>query len=343
MMPLTFMVATIQRFPPILLLFLLFGCGGSQPDVEKINLNLSFDRILLDSYSNPRQLDSALNSIAERHPDFFPAYGGPVLGLFVGLDSVPPAAVWSRYYFDLQVKALRDSVNNRFDDFEPEKKEIEQALKLYSYHFPSKKIPDVFFFLGGFNYTVVALETSIGIAPDQYLGPASEYYAHLPAYIRRKKDPSLLPVDVLKGWLESEIMADSMALPVTLLDHIIQFGKVWSVAKRCFPEVSDSIISGFSQQQLEFCSEHEFLIWNSLIQDQKLYTKDPRIISKFMNEAPFSSGMPAESPGKAAIWIGWRIVESFLERNPTEFQHLFTAAWAPEKLLQKSGFKPTKP
>ena len=318
-------------------------CGDSGPDLEQIKIELGFDRILLEIYANPGELELALSTIAERHPDFFPLYGGPVLGLFQGTDSLPPLVVWSNYYFNPQLKALRDSVQLKFGDFKKQEEEIEKAFQHYAYYFPKRSIPTVFFFLGGFNYTVVALDTSIGIAPDQYLGPASEYYAHLPAYIRRKKDPSLLPVDVLKGWLESEIMADSMALPVTLLDHIIQFGKVWSVAKRCFPEVSDSIISGFSQQQLEFCSEHEFLIWNSLIQDQKLYIKDPRIISKFMNEAPFSPGMPAESPGKAAIWIGWRIVESFLERNPNEFQHLFTAACAPEKLLQKSGFKPTKP
>jgi hypothetical protein len=337
------MVKKYLNFLSILLLFLFARCGDSGPDLEQIKIELGFDRILLENYANPGELELALSTIAERHPDFFPLYGGPVLGLFQGTDSLPPLVVWSNYYFNPQLKALRDSVQLKFGDFKKQEEEIEKAFQHYAYYFPKRSIPTVFFFLGGFNYTVVALDTSIGIAPDQYLGPASEYYAHLPAYIRRKKDPSLLPVDVLKGWLESEIMADSMALPVTLLDHIIQFGKVWSVAKRCFPEVSDSIISGFSQQQLEFCSEHEFLIWNSLIQDQKLYIKDPRIISKFMNEAPFSPGMPAESPGKAAIWIGWRIVESFLERNPNEFQHLFTAACAPEKLLQKSGFKPTKP
>jgi hypothetical protein len=109
------------------------------------------------------------------------------------------------------------------------------------------------------------------------------------------------------------------------------------------PETADSILVGFSQGQLEFCLENEFLMWNSVVQNQKLYTKDPRIISKFMNDAPFSPGMPAESPGKAAIWLGWRIVESFLERNPTELSNLFSPRWTPEALLQKSGYKPSKP
>jgi len=161
--------------------------------------------------------------------------------------------------------------------------------------------------------------------------------------LRRKKDRAYLPTDVLKGWLESEVMADSSAMPNTLLDHILQFGKVLAVAKRCFPKVADTILTGFSQQQLVFCMENEFLMWSSLVQDQKLYTKDPRVISKFMNEAPFSPGMPAESPGKAAVWLGWRIVESFLERNPTEFSNLFSMRWTPEAVLQKSGYNPKKP
>lgn len=318
-------------------------CGNSGPNLERIKIELGFDKILLENYAKPSELELALSTISERHPDFFPLYGGPILGLFQETDSLPPLLVWSNYYFNPQLKALRDSVLLKFGDFKRQEEEIEGAFQHYAYYFPNRRIPNVFFFLGGFNYTVVSVENEVGIAPDQYLGASSGYYTHLPDYLRRKKEADFLPADVLKGWLESEVMADSAALPSTLLDHIVQFGKVLAVTKRCMPELADSILSGFSQSQLNFCLENEFLMWNSIVQDQKLYTKDPRIISKFMNEAPFSPGMPAESPGKAAVWIGWRIVEAFLERNPDEFPNLFSSRWAPEALLQKSGYKPSKP
>jgi len=337
------MIENNLRFLSILLLFLFARCGGSGPDLEQIKIDPGFDRILLEKYSNPNELDSALTHLSERHPDFFPLYGGPILGLFQESDSIPPLVVWSNYYFNPQVSALRDSVHALFGDYSQEESEIKKGLQAYTHYFPNKRLPKVFFFLGGFNYTVVSMEEKVGIAPDQYLGPASEYYSHLPDYLRRKKDRAYLPTDVLKGWLESEVMADSSAMPNTLLDHILQFGKVLAVAKRCFPKVADTILTGFSQQQLVFCMENEFLMWSSLVQDQKLYTKDPRVISKFMNEAPFSPGMPAESPGKAAVWLGWRIVESFLERNPTEFSNLFSMRWTPEAVLQKSGYNPKKP
>ena len=337
------MVKKYLNFLSILLLFLFARCGNSGPDLEQIKIELGFDRILLENYANPGELELALSTIAERHPDFFPLYGGPVLGLFQGTDSLPPLLVWSNYYFNPQLKALRDSVQLKFGDFKKQEEEIKKAFQHYAYYFPKRSIPTVFFFLGGFNYTVVSVENGVGIAPDQYLGAASGYYTHLPYYLRRKKEPAYLSTDVLKGWLESEVMADSAFLPSTLLDHIVQFGKGLAIAKRCLPETADSILIGFSEGQLEFCLENEFLMWNSVVQNQKLYTKDPRIISKFMNDAPFSPGMPAESPGKAAIWLGWRIVESFLERNPTELSNLFSPRWTPEALLQKSGYKPSKP
>ena len=34
-----------------------------------------------------------------------------------------------------------------------------------------------------------------------------------------------------------------------------------------------------------------------------------------MNPAPYSKGMPRESPGQVAVWIGWNIVDEFMQNN----------------------------
>ncbi|NSW94389.1 MAG: gliding motility lipoprotein GldB, partial [Bacteroidales bacterium] len=36
---------------------------------------------------------------------------------------------------------------------------------------------------------------------------------------------------------------------------------------------------------------------------------------KLIGDAPFTSYFTNESPGKAAVWIGFRIVESYMKNN----------------------------
>ena len=39
-------------------------------------------------------------------------------------------------------------------------------------------------------------------------------------------------------------------------------------------------------------------------------------INKYLNPAPSSPGMPPESPGMTANYIGWQIVKSYMNKFP---------------------------
>jgi uncharacterized protein YjaZ len=40
-------------------------------------------------------------------------------------------------------------------------------------------------------------------------------------------------------------------------------------------------------------------------------------ISKWVNDGPFTSGLPQESPSRVGIWIGWQMVKQYMEKNPS--------------------------
>jgi uncharacterized protein YjaZ len=40
------------------------------------------------------------------------------------------------------------------------------------------------------------------------------------------------------------------------------------------------------------------------------------MIRKLTGEAPFTSYFSKESPGRAGVWLGFRIVESYMMKNP---------------------------
>jgi hypothetical protein len=56
-------------------------------------------------------------------------------------------------------------------------------------------------------------------------------------------------------------------------------------------------------------------MWTYLIENDLLFSTDNMIIRKLTGEAPFTSYFSNESPGQAAIWLGFRIVESYMKKN----------------------------
>ncbi|HNW57071.1 MAG TPA: hypothetical protein PKM69_04815, partial [Bacteroidales bacterium] len=61
---------------------------------------------------------------------------------------------------------------------------------------------------------------------------------------------------------------------------------------------------------------NESQMWQYLIENDLLFKTDQFMIRKLTGEAPFTSYFTNESPGKAAVWIGFRIVESYMMKNP---------------------------
>ena len=57
-------------------------------------------------------------------------------------------------------------------------------------------------------------------------------------------------------------------------------------------------------------------MWAQLVDGTLLFTTDSKEIVNLMGDAPFTAGFPKESPGMAGVWIGWRMVRRFAEKNP---------------------------
>ncbi len=51
------------------------------------------------------------------------------------------------------------------------------------------------------------------------------------------------------------------------------------------------------------------------MENDLVFSTDKFTIRKLVGEAPFTSYFTNESPGRAAGWIGFRIVESYMMKN----------------------------
>jgi hypothetical protein len=66
---------------------------------------------------------------------------------------------------------------------------------------------------------------------------------------------------------------------------------------------------------MDFCSNNEKQMWTYLIEEKLLFITDHFRINQFIEESPFTKDFSTDSPGKAAVWIGYRIIESYVKKN----------------------------
>ena len=106
------------------------------------------------------------------------------------------------------------------------------------------------------------------------------------------------------------------------------------------PDMEDTLKIGFTKKQVDWCEKHEKDIWGLLIKNKFLYSTELDVISKFTGEGPFTTGLAKESPARTGVWIGWRIVRNYMNKNSKiTLEELMNENDA-QKILSTSKYKP---
>jgi hypothetical protein len=121
---------------------------------------------------------------------------------------------------------------------------------------------------------------------------------------------------------------------------MIHEGKLRYFAKCMLPDLPDELIFGFSKEQMNFCRENEGQMWQYLVEQDLLFNTDQFTIRKLTGEAPFTTFFSKESPGKAAVWLGFRIAESYMMKNSdTGLEDLMKESDI-QKILEEARYSP---
>jgi hypothetical protein len=220
---------------------------------------------------------------------------------------------------------------------------LEDAFKHYLYYFPGKTVPEVYSCMTGFNNSIITGDSALGIGLDRYLGADCEYYPRLEIYkyIAARMTPVYIVPDCMYGWGASEWDFASMNYPAdNVMTEMIHEGKLRYFEKCMLPELPDEIIYGFTPGQMKFCRNNEGQMWQYLVENDLVFKTDHFIIRKLIGEAPFTSYFTNESPGRAAVWLGFRIVESYMARNKgTSLESLMKDVNI-QGILEKSKYNP---
>jgi len=213
---------------------------------------------------------------------------------------------------------------------------IKSAFERYASIFSVDNVPAIVLTFSSFGYNVIALPGYLGVSLERYIGDNNIYdRVGIQKYERVSMNKEYLPYDMVKGWILSDIPTDSLR---TLLDFMITHGKALYFLDEIFGEGNDHLKIGYTEEQIKWCENHSILIWSFFVEKNLLYSQSYEHIVKYVENAPFSAGMPAGSPGRTGVWVGWQIVRSYCRKHECSPSRLIPLP--PSDIFAKSGYKP---
>jgi hypothetical protein len=240
---------------------------------------------------------------------------------------------------DTTYQKVNKKVLDTFRDVTDIETVVSDAFTTIHYYFPDQKLPDVYFYVSGFNRSVIINEKFIAFGTDFYLG--SDYppyknfcYAYLLYDMRREA----MATDIVSTTLFR--MFTMNANQDRLLDNMLFRGKVMYLLSVVMPNEKPENIMGYTPEQWKWCTKYEKAVWGTMIDQKDVFSSDALLIKKYLNDAPFTAPISSESPGRIGTWIGSRIVESYMNMNKSVSLPQLMKETNSQKILENSGYRP---
>jgi gliding motility-associated lipoprotein GldB len=312
-----------------LVVFSLFFLSCSKKNkvekaVEEIPLEIEverFDKIFFES--KPEDLAK----VKKEFPFFFPT----------GNED----KIWLEKMQHPDWRALYGEVQKKYGDFKPEKVALESVFKHIKHYFPETKIPKVITVISEMDYNnkVIYADSLLIISLELYLGKEHKFY-QFPNYIKQELEPRQMMPDVVASFSRTKIAS---VTDRALLSQMIYFGKQLYLKDLLLSNYTDAEKIGYTPEQMSWCQENETYMWRYFIEKEMLYSDDQKLMSRFINPAPFSKfylEIDNESPGRVGAWLGWQIVRSFMKNNDVSMESLLKMN--AKEIFEKSKYKPKK-
>jgi len=338
------MIKWIKNFTAVTAaIFFSISCENNplKVDISKIKLEtkiIRFDKELNEA--RIKGIENNLPALISKYPDFFELYSNHI----ITIGSVYNKDFSNKLndFFEYEMyEEVNTKISKIFTDTYITKlnNQINTAFKYYLYYYPKSEIPNIYSFNGGFNQSIVIGDKILGIGLDKYLGKDYEGYKRLGFdnyKIQRMYKEQVLS-DVIYAFIESEF--PNNFTEDNLISEMLYQGRIMYMLDALLPEETDSLKWNFSNKQLKWLEQSERDMWDYLIDQKILFNSDYMLKKRFTGEGPFTSEFGKESPAKAAVWIGYRIINSYQKMNETSIPELMKISDS-QKILNKAKYNP---
>ena len=99
------------------------------------------------------------------------------------------------------------------------------------------------------------------------------------------------------------------------LSNMLYYGKILYVVDAMLPEMENHYKMRYTQLEYEWAEVSEYNIWQHIVVEEWIYSKDMKLIVRYFNEGPTTVGLE-DSPARIGQYLGWKIIKAFMEKNP---------------------------
>lgn len=317
----------------------LTACNGqnrvsihpSQPLAVKIH---RFDKALFQWLENSDSL--RLDSLKAGYAAMLEVLGKGVLNMQTP-DTPGFEERITGFYAEPTLRGLYRDALRSYESVDDIEQALGEGLAYLQANFPLMQIPAVYMHVSGLNQNVLAGDSLLSLSIDKYMGADYGLYQDFfYEYQRRKMQRAQVAPDYLAGWLMSEYPFTGKES--VLLDRMIYEGKIKYLVCDALSSLDEAGLMGYTPQELDWCRANEGMLWRQLVERKHLYTPDLSTTSRYFEDAP-AEFLSSEAPGNLGTWVGWQIVNRFMEETGSTPEALMQATDAAD-ILTQSKYKP---
>jgi hypothetical protein len=330
-------------FVPCALALLLWACGSNDeteqcvqtPNVSQ-SVTITFDRFedTIANISSKRELVALFT----RKPIF--------RDFIFKRQQYPNDSVFINEVFKKITHPAFDTLliesRNVFGQGQELKAQFEEAFSNLKHYYPDIIPPRVETVINGLDTDLYVSDSLIVVGLDSFLGKGAKYRPNVYEYLLRQYNkenivPSCMLIYGIGNRFNKTDNNDK-----TVLADMIAYGKSFYFAKHMLPCVPDSIFIWYTPEEIGGAKKNQDLIWARLVQDDVLFSTSHMVKQKYLGERPKTLDVGPECPGRIAQFVGWQIVNAFMEEKSNVTLPQLMAEPNATKIFRDSKYKPER-
>ena len=322
----------MKNFLSLFILILFLACfTNCKPDSktsEEIGkIPISLEILRFDTLFWTAKIED-IPELKRQYPAFFPQQY--------------PDSLWIQKMQDTLQQQLYLEVFKKFPNEYKLDQDLEDLFQHIKYYFPQFITPKVIITTSEVDYRnkIILSNELLILSLDNYLGNKHPYYEHIPNYISQNMKETQITSDIASVYAQKWIPRSRNR---TFLEQMVYFGKTLYLKDLWLPNNLDSEKIGYTKDEFTWIEENETEVWRNFVENEFMYSTNPKLVTRFINPAPFSKfylEIDNDSPGMVGRYIGWQIVRSYMKNNKSNIEKLLTLS--AEELFNQSKYKPKK-
>jgi hypothetical protein len=320
---------------------LLFSCSKEKAEKSVPEIQWDFQRVERDMASTKSEAE--MSDLLNKHPEISSGY-------FSATPQNTPylAQDLFRLYSNPALRKFYDqSQEADFFGGDALEKELKEAFTKIHQEFPGVKTPKIrtifsgFGGIGGGEYTaqnLVVSDSLIIVGLDFFMGTRGLYKApNVYEYQLRKLEPKAMVSQIILQY--SAFLIKQTENDASLLSDMIWYGKGYVFTKTILPSVPDSLLFGYTNQEIAETNAFQKEVWEHFIDRKLLFSSDKNVKAKYLDDRPKTTEIGPACPGGIGRWLGWRIVDSYWKQKPKNSLAKIVTDPEANRLFLDSGYR----